>query len=188
MSIRAILILCEGITEKLYFESIIRNKRIARILPIEILGRQGQHKALIKRCVEKRKEYVRYLGINENEIEVWGVCDQDSLKTGYTKLSRFATKNNVKLAFSDPQFETYLIQHFEYKKTNSKRERLEHELSAYLEEDYSKTDLSWFDKMIDEDPAKLNQAISNANKLSNHTKPPFLTVQKLTSRLLELSK
>lgn len=53
---------------------------------------------------------------------------------------------------------------------------------------YNKTDLDWFDKMIDEQPAKIKQAIANSNKLDNHTKPPFLTVQKLTARLLKLSK
>ena len=53
---------------------------------------------------------------------------------------------------------------------------------------YNKTNLDWFDKMIDEEPAKVKQAIINSDKLDNHTKPPFLTVQKLTARLLELSK
>ena len=94
MATRAILILCEGITEKIYFDSVIRNKRIAKVLSVEVLGKQGQHKALIKKCIE----------------------------------------------------------------------------------------------MIDEQPTKIKQAIANSNKLDNHTKPPFLTVQKLTARLLKLSK
>ena len=39
MATRAILILCEGITEKIYFDSVIRNKRIAKVLSVEVLGK-----------------------------------------------------------------------------------------------------------------------------------------------------
>ncbi len=185
MATRAILILCEGITEKIYFDSVIRNKRIAKV---KVLGKQGQHKALIKKCIERRKFTAGELGIDEKDIEVWAVCDQDGLKIGYQKLLNFARQNSVRLAFSNPQFETYLVQHFEYKRIITKREQLEKELSQYLGMIYDKTDLGWFDKMIDEEPAKIKQAIANSNKLDNHTKPPFLTVQKLTARLLRLSK
>lgn len=185
---RVILILCEGLTEKLYFDSVVRNKRIARVLSVEVLGKQGQHKALIKKCTEKRKNLAEELGIDEKDIEVWAVCDRDNLKIGYQKLLNYALKNNVELAFSDPQFETYLVQHFEYKRITTKQEQLEADLSAYLGVPYNKANLDWFDKMIDEDPAKLNQAVLNSNRLDNHTKPPFLTVQKLKVRLLELSK
>lgn len=188
MATRAILILCEGITEKIYFGSVIRNKRIAKVLSVEVLGKQGQHKALIKKCIERRKLTAGELGIDEKDIEVWAVCDQDGLKIGYHKLLNFACQNSVKLAFSNPQFETYLVQHFEYKRITAKREQLEKNLSQYLGVTYDKTDLDWFDKMIDEQPAKIKQAIANSNKLDNHTKPPFLTVQKLTARLLKLSK
>ena len=184
---RAILILCEGVTEKLYFDSVIRNKRIAKVLPVEVLGKQGQHKALIKKCAERRELLAEELEISERDIEVWAVCDQDNLKIGYQKLLEYADKNCVMLAFSNPQFETYLVQHFEYRRITTKREHLERDLSTYLGETYNKTNLDWFDKMIDEDPAKVKQAIINSNKLDNHTKPPFLTVQKLTARLLELS-
>ena len=185
---RAILILCEGTTEKIYFDSVIRNKRVAKVLSVEVLGRQGQHKALVKRCVERRRTLAKELEIGEEDIETWAVCDQDNLKIGYQKLLRYANKYCVMLAFSNPQFETYLVQHFEYKRITAKRECLEKALSEYLGIEYDKTDLNWFDKMIDEEPAKIKQAIANSDKLNNHSKPPFLTVQKLTARLLELSR
>lgn len=185
---RAILILCEGATEKIYFDIVIRNRRIARVLPVEVLEKQGQHKSLINKCVEKRKSLALDLGINEEDLEVWAVCDRDNLKISYQKLLKYADKKCVKLAFSDPQFETYLFQHFLYKKITLKGKPLEKELSKLLGTTYDKTNLDWFDEMIDSEPAKLDQAISNSECLDNHTRPPFLTVQKLTSRLLEFSK
>ena len=159
------LILCEGVTEKLYFDSIIQNKHIAKVLSVEVLGKQGQHKALIKKCIEKRKALAKELGIDEEDIEVWAVCDQDNLRSGYQNLSRYAKKNNIELAFSSPQFETYLVQHFEYKKITTKREQLEADLSEYLGTTYNKIDLEWFDKMIDEEPAILERAIQNSISL-----------------------
>lgn len=115
------LILCEGVTEKIYFDSVVRNKRIAKVLLVEIIERQGQHETLIRKCIRRRKSLAEDLKIDEQDIEVWAVCDQDNLKDGYQKLLNYANKNRVMLAFSNPQFETYLIQHFEYKKNTAKR-------------------------------------------------------------------
>ena len=188
MKPRALLILCEGTTERLYFESVIQHRRVSRVLDVQVFGKQGQHKALIKKCSSLRKATAKELKLSEDEIEVWAVCDRDVIKITYRVLQTFANAKNVKLAFSDPQFETYLIQHFEFKKTKNKRATLITELEAYLSDKYDKGDLSWIDKLIDEDPARLDFAITNADKLKNHAKPPFLTVQKLTKRLLEFAK
>lgn len=188
MKPRALLILCEGATEQLYFKSIIHHKRISRVLEVQVFSKQGQHKTLIKKCASLRKKKAEELELSENEIEVWAVCDRDARRLAYQALFNYAKAWNVKLAFSDPQFETYLIQHFELKKTKNKRSALIAELETYLTNKYQKSDLSWIDKMIDEDPAKLDFAISNSNQLSNHTKTPFLTVQHLTERLLEFAR
>ena len=187
MAIRLILILCEGKTEEIYFSIINRHLRISNGF-VEILDKQGQHKSLIKRCDQKRKDYAKNLGIDPTEIEVWAVCDKDSYKGGYQKLAAYACEKNVNLAFSDPQFETYLLQHFEFIKTKAKQEELELKLGSYIGEKYNKTDLQWFEDMIDEDPGKLDFAIKNSDQLNNHAKPPFLTVQELTKRLKQCKK
>ena len=188
MKPRALLILCEGTTERLYFESVIQHKRVSRVLDVQVFGKQGQHKNLIKRCASLRKATAKELKLSEDEIEVWAVCDKDAMRITYQTLQAYANERNVKLAFSDPQFETYLIQHFEFKKTKNKRFTLTAELEAHLGNKYDKGNLEWIDEMIDEDPAKLDFAVTNADKLKNHAKPPFLTVQKLTKRLLEFAK
>lgn len=188
MQLRALLILCEGTTEQLYFESVIRHKRITGVLDIQVFGKQGQHKSLIKKCASLRKTKAEELELSEEEIEVWAVCDKDAMKIRYQELLAYAKVRDVKLAFSNPQFETYLIQHFELKKTKNKRFDLELELGTYLDGGYVKNDLTWFDRMIDEDPAKLDFAIANADRLNSHAKSPFLTVQNLTRRLLEFAR
>jgi len=187
MKPRRLLILCEGGTEKLYFDSLVQHKRIYT-LPIEVFGKKGQHKALIDKCVVERKKKADDLNLSENEIEAWAVCDCDRMKIKYLELLRYSEEKKVKLAFSNPQFETYLLQHFEAKGPKKRKEELILELEKHLNEKYNKNNLSWFDEMIDKDPKRVEVAISNSNKLGNHTRPPFLTIQKLTERLLEFAK
>lgn len=182
-----LLILCEGITEKLYFDSVVLHKRI-HMVPVKVFGKKGQHRALIDRCVDERKKQAKQFELDENEIETWAVCDCDKMKISYTELLRYSEERKINLAFSNPQFETYLIQHFEFKKTRNKKSALILELEKYIGEKYDKSDLSWFDDMIDKNPAVLNTAIFNSKKLKSRTKIPFLTVQKLTERLLSLAK
>lgn len=52
-----ILILCEGLTEKLYFESIIDNMHINAV-ETKILKNKGQHKSLINKCIKERKKEI----------------------------------------------------------------------------------------------------------------------------------
>ena len=56
MVTRLILILCEGKTEEIYFSIVNRHLRISNGF-VEILDKQGQHKSLIKKCNQKRKDY-----------------------------------------------------------------------------------------------------------------------------------
>ena len=183
-----ILILCEGITEKLYFESIIHNMRIGGV---DILENQGQHKILINRCTEERKKCSEKNDINEDDIEVWAVCDHDGMKISYQELLEYATERNVKLAFSKPRFEAYLLQHFCCRKNIREKdldECLSKKVLEYCGNEYSKSNLGWIDRMVDCTPQKIEHAIGNANNLNNHTEKFFLTVQKLTEKLIGLKK
>jgi len=134
--------------------------------------------------------------IAEDDIEVWAMCDRDSFKGKYSDLKKYADTNNVRLAFSSPQFESFIIQLFVEFKRDYKGKKLEGELSKYLKRtilrdgrvlgnSYNKTDLKWVSKLLDEKPSMLNAAIKNANKSNNQTKEPFLTVQDLIKRILQ---
>lgn len=193
-----ILLVCEGKTESIYFHILQRAFRLPtwiKILPEDIKTAHrslGQHEALFKKAAEKRTEYKDLLDIEE--IETWAVCDRDKYEDSFTKLQEVASALNINLAFSDPQFENFLLQHFSANKSKSSGKTVEDELTQIISKTcagyslYKKTDLSWLEEMIDKKHSTIDFAIRSANIYSNHTKQPFFTVQKLVERLLDLEK
>jgi hypothetical protein len=192
---RILLIYCEGKTEKLYFE--ILAKRIFRIpmyVRVDIYGEKGQHKALVDRAAAARSMLANDEGLNESEIECWAVCDDDNMPYSYKELLEHAEQNNVYLAFSRPQFESYLLQHFEQSKATKKKD-LFSGLSKYKKpidgEGYNesaKGNLDWLEKLLIDKPKLIDAAIINSNQRSRQSEEPFLTVQDLTKRLKELER
>lgn len=188
-----LLICCEGRTEERYF-TILRD--IFRIdgINVEIMSDAGQHKKLIDACVSRKVEFGG-LGLFENtdDIEVWAVCDRDAYPDSFTRLESYSRSKGVKLAFSDPQFENFILQHFgSPNSTKSRGREVEAEVTSAIlgagkETVYSKVDLDWLRDMIDCRPKIVKEAIINAEVFSNHTKQPFFTVHKLVARLLEFS-
>ncbi|HIW77155.1 MULTISPECIES: RloB family protein [Gordonibacter] len=190
---RVILICCEGKTEKEYFEILRRSYRIPGYVGIHILGEKGQHKALIDRTLEERDILVQELGINADDIECWSVCDDDRMTCSYAELLNYAESHKVKLAFTRPQFEAFLVQHFE--QTGIwKKEDLYSKLAAYRKEmgfdavydDSAKSDLRWMEKAIDEKPKRVDTAVVNANLRLKQSDRCFMTVQQLVERLRDL--
>jgi hypothetical protein len=184
-----ILICCEGKkTEKPYFEIL---QRIFRIdIMIQILPKEGQNYRLIDNSVTKKQKLSLDCDFVPDDIEVWAVCDRDDLKDSFTELHEYAADKGVDLAFSDPQFENYLLQHFG-SPNNSRKKRLEveRELTSVLREHgievvYDKSNLDWLASMIDKKPRLVDEAVRHANIYSVHTKQPFFTIQRLTERIL----
>lgn len=192
-----ILVCCEGNTEVEYFSILKKRFRLPTYIkiipdPDDDYRRLGQHEHLVDVSSTKREEYAKEFSIPIGNIEVWAVCDRDNYKDSYTKLKQYADDKNILLAFSDPQFENYLLQHFTINKSTNKKAALEYELTKHILAQkpsyapYRKGNLGWLDEMIDEKHAIVEMAIKNANNFSNHTKQPFFTVQKLTDRLMSL--
>ena len=192
-----IIVVCEGKTEVLYFNILKRQFRIptyVKILP-EIDEDEyrnfGQHEKLIAKAVQKREEYKKELE-KEAVIEAWAVCDRDEYNDSFTKLRGLADEQNINLAFSDPQFENFLLQHFSQNKSKNRKGKVERELSEEILKAepwfglYNKADLNWLREMIDKKHAVADFAIRNADVFNNHTKQPFFTVQKLVKRLIDL--
>jgi hypothetical protein len=185
-----ILICCEGkATEKLYFEILKSVYRVSGI-EIEIFSKVGQHRHLIDKSAAKKQEFSTEHGFALDDIEVWAVCDRDNLKDSFTKLNNYAAEKGVDLAFSDPQFENYLLQHFGSPNNSRKRrDEVEQELTSLLIDQgrgvvYNKSDLRWLETMIDEKPRMVEEAIRHADIYSVHSKQPFFTVQQLVRRIL----
>ena len=193
-----ILICCEGNTEASYFNILKKCFRLptyVKILPDpdSDYHRLGQHERLIDNAVRKRNEYSQEFDLPLETVELWAVCDRDNYKESYTILNNYAAENEVNLAFSDPQFESFLLQHFSPNKFAGRSNSLIAELSRQIVTVdcdftvYRKGDLGWLDNMIEKKHEIVKEAVKNAEIFSNHTKQPFFTVQKLVNRLLGLS-
>lgn len=190
---RVILVCCEGKTEAGYFEIIRTVFRIPGYYGLHIEGEKGQHKALIDKTVERRDALAEELGIGVCEIEAWSVCDKDKMPCTYKELESYAQERDVRLAFVAPQFEAYLLQHFEqsgcvkrqelYEKLADLRKRYG---SSHEYNDSVKADLEWMRIALDAKPTLVKTAIVNADQRSRQSAPCFMTVQRLTERLLDL--
>ncbi len=184
---RIVLICCEGKTEREYFDSLVKRVfRIPAYVDIRIEGEKGQHKALVDRVIGLRSELAQTEHVSEEEIECWAVCDDDRMRLTYAELRQYAQARGVKLAFSRPQFESFLLQHFEPAR-ETKPDRLYEKLGAYArshgEEDYQKSDLRWLTSALSDKPKLINTALANADQRVNESSSPFFTVQDLVRRL-----
>lgn len=189
---RFLLICCEGKTEKEYFTILRRLYRLpgARVM---ILGEKGQHKALIDRTVSERDSFCEQNDVYPDEVECWAICDDDGMPLSYAELLRYADNNDVRLAFSRPQFEAYLLQHFEQSAEHDQKAlyaRLSEYASEVLGEDvaYDKADLAWMADAIDARPKLVRTAVVNADQRKKQSARVFLTVQDLVKRMKELGK
>lgn len=191
---RILLVYCEGKTEKNYFDILFDFYRMPGYVDVEVYGQKGQHLTLIDNVVAKRDLLCQEAGLAEEEIECWAVCDEDRMPCTYTELMGYAESVNVHLAFSAPQFEMYLLQHFEQSGDSDKTVVFQ-KLSIYRKrygcsDEYgegTKADLSWMRDAIDRQPKIVKTAVINSDLRNRSTKHPFLTVQELTKRILDLS-
>lgn len=192
---RALLIYCEGKTEAEYFNILLDLFRPPAYVTVEVCGQRGQHIALVDSVVAKRSELCGSdMGLVDEEIECWAVCDEDQMPCSYVELANYASERNVNLAFSAPQFEMYLLQHFE-QSGDANRLVVFKKLSGYRRQfggegdydDNTKADLGWMRDAIDRKPKIVKTAVINAGLRNHTTKRPFLTVQNLVERIINLS-
>ena len=189
---RIVLICCEGTTEREYFDNLVKRVfRIPAYVDIRIEGEKGQHKALIDRVVGLRSELAQTEEVSEEEIECWAVCDDDRMRLTYAELRGYAQEKGVGLAFSRPQFESFLLQHFEPAR-ETKPDKLYGKLGEYArcygEDDYRKPDLRWLTSALNDKPKLVDTALANADQRTNESSSPFFTVQDLVRRLREMGR
>lgn len=193
MATRLLLIMCEGKTEKEYFEILRRAFRLPIYISSMIFGERGQHKPLIDKTVQKRSEIAEELNLDESEIEAWAVCDDDRMTCSYQELLNYAEEWGVNLAFSKPQFEYFLLQHFEPCR-DFKRQAIFAKLGRYrgqygeepIYDNSVKAHLGWMQQAIEDKPIIVRTAITNSDLRGSPQEKTFLTVQRLAERFLEL--
>lgn len=191
-----LLVCCEGRTEEQYF-LILQDIFRINAISIQIIPNIGQqHEKLVDSAITRRLETMSDAGIfeSEDDIELWIVCDRDRYQGRFTKLSDYAKNKNVNVAFSSPQFENYILQHFggpnkSIQKGKALEDGITKAMLKYgLTSIYTKGDLEWLRDIVDQKHSVIATAIKNANIFSTHTKEPFFTVQHLADRLLSYSE
>ncbi len=190
---RVTLICCEGKTEELYFK-ILRDRifRVPGFIKISIQGEKGQHRTLIDNAVAARAALAAAEAVDPEEIGSWAVCDDDGMAIPFSKLERYAEEAGVKLAFSRPQFESFLLQHFEPSGETDQAELYRllalHKQSLGYEGAYEKGNLEWLERTLVDKPKLVNTAIVNADQRARQASSPFFTVQGLVKYLKRLSR
>ncbi|WP_191014029.1 RloB family protein [Treponema zioleckii] len=142
----------------------------------------------------------------EDFDECWIVIDRDAVEfkgkgfgghteENFNQAISEAEKKNVKVAFSNPCFELWIVLHFEYRDTESSRDDIQNKAlekinSLLPQKDKLKNvdELKNFEELYSVLKDKTSLAIKFAKKLSENEvkkKKPSTTVHKLVSALTE---
>jgi hypothetical protein len=188
-----LLVCCEGKqTEPQYFNIVVKQRKInVGRAKVKVVGGRGQHQVLIDETAAERERMCRSLELTQAEIEAWAVCDKDQMACSLQELEEYAAKNQINLAFSDPRFEIFLLQHFTRSSTNDRGKGLETLLGKHLESKghkpgYTKEDLKALYKIFDNEPLLLEAAIENSGYIQDKDNTPYTTAHLLLARLLAM--
>lgn len=102
---KSFLIVCEGEkTEPNYFEKFRVPKKV-----FDVVGIGANTTSLIRKAIKLRNNS------NTTYDEVWCVFDRDSFPVqNFNNALSLATKNNIKVAYSNEAFEIWYLLHFNY--------------------------------------------------------------------------
>nr|WP_309760188.1 RloB family protein [Flavobacterium sp.] len=163
---KTILIICEGQTEKLYFESFP-----VLTLTVEAIDLKGESKLkLIESTIEIVKNSIKIYD------EVWCVFDMD-FKRGEKEFADFdnaitkGKKCGYKIAYSNDAFELWFYLHYQYNDNKNHRSFyysfLSKEWNINYEKDGKKYNFckSVYDKLNNDDKASQEKAIERAETI-----------------------
>jgi hypothetical protein len=181
-----VLIVCEGeVTELIYFEG-VRKKRHIPKERVLIYGNCGVPKSVVDRAAVLKKENDannKYQGLSAADT-VWAVFDRDD-HPNIPEAKEKAATNDINIAFSNPNFELFLLLHFAELNREEKREVVTRILREHIP-NYRK----YFDydalKMHDRYPeAKRKMAKINSRSVvvAGIENPPFCCVHNLIDHL-----
>lgn len=155
-----ILIICEGETERLYFDSF--PLKTTNVTPI---GTGRNTKSLIIKARDEKNAAHRK---GEDYDQVWCVFDQDRFgKEKFNTAIQMAESSNFKTAWSNESFELWYVLHFQPMTAGLKRAQYCDLLDRLFGEKYDKTDPNMYAKLSDRQKA----AIRNAQRLYTSYSP-----------------
>lgn len=201
---KAFLIACEGVcTEPNYIKNLVNieklSKKIAEGTTVKIAPHQHSDPLGVLTDLLSTSN-------KEDFDECWIVIDRDAVEfkgkgfgghteENFNQAISEAEKNNVKVAFSNPCFELWIILHFEYRDTKCSRDDIQNKAlekinSLLPQKNKLKNvdELKNFKKLYSVLKDKTSSAIKFAKKLSENEvkkKNPSTTVHKLVSALTE---
>lgn len=181
------LIVTEGEkTEPNYFKSLV-NELPDHLVAIEIVGEGANTISVVKAAIKIRTKR------NEQNLlppfdEVWVVFDKDDFPArNFNRAIELATKEKIKVAYSNEAFELWYILHFQYLDAAVNRDRYIEILKEILGK-YKKNDNEMYHLMNDKGDEK--KAISRAKRLYRElnignpaAEKPTTLVYKLVERL-----
>jgi len=149
-----ILIVCEGKTERLYFDSFP-----LKSANLKTISTGSNTKTLIKRA---KKESDGAIKRDESYDQVWCVFDRDSFsKEQFNTAIQMAESSGFQVAWSNEAFELWYVLHFEYLNTGITRDQYCQKLDTLIGRKYEKTCPYMYNEMLPGQKA----AIRNAKRL-----------------------
>ncbi|MCG2717116.1 MAG: RloB family protein [Candidatus Marinimicrobia bacterium] len=149
-----ILIVCEGETEKIYFEAFP-----LKMANLTIIGTGSNTKTLIKRAKRESEDSIKR---DESYDQIWCVFDRDSLsKEQFNTAIQMAESRGFQVAWSNEAFELWYVLHFEYLNAGITRDQYCQKLDTLIGRKYEKTYPYMYIEML----PRQNTAIQNAEKL-----------------------
>ncbi len=158
-SSRIVWLFCEGKTEKYYFEQFKARERI-REVGVEIMtSNKTDPVGLIKNALAFKKNRGRDFFKDD---EIYCIFDRDQHKDSHlSKAFILANKNKIKLIFSNPCFEYWILCHFEKYSIACQFNDIERKLKEHMGE-YEKADYDLYSKTS----KNISRAIANAKSVA----------------------
>ena len=151
-----VLVLCEGLTEKNYFNAMKEDFRLPKTIGVEVFqSNKVDCKGVVEEAIKKAKR--------EGFQEIFVVFDHDN-QPKRDEAFRLASDKKIKVIFSSICFESWYLCHFKEKSTKAftSEAELEKELKKCAGmENYEKNDFKHYSILKD----KLNFAKSNAENV-----------------------
>ncbi len=128
------LIVCEGKTEPIYFTSLARHRRLTSVeaIPSE---RGSNPRSVVEDAVEKKVDAEKS---KERYAQVWCVFDRDAHEW-VDEAFALAMKHGIAIAFSNPCFEIWYLQHlrenysFAHTERDDAKSEVRHHVTDYCE-------------------------------------------------------
>lgn len=169
--LRLIYIICEGETERDYFEKLKELK--SAILTVDVQSQGGAIYELVSKVLKKEKELKEYAAKTKNSFDklysVWAVPDVDE-HPRLKEAKKLAYQNNLNFALSNPCFEIWGIYHFEEFEKPVNRFEAQRHLKTLMD-NYCHKANPYFDKSVilkDYDKAIINAEKAFHNRIAQH--------------------